>query len=57
MNLYGILYDDLHIDDILEIGIRGISVGQKEYFFIIYLDKKKLGELKKKYKVKMVQSK
>ncbi len=52
MNLYGILYDDLHIDDILEIGIRGIDVGEKEYFIFIYLDKKHLKELMKRYKFK-----
>ena len=36
-NLFGILYDDLVIEDILEIGICGIDVGTTEYYIFIYL--------------------
>jgi hypothetical protein len=47
MNLFGILYNDLHISDILEIAIRGIDVKNKEYFLFIYLNKKHIQILKK----------
>lgn len=49
MNLFGILYDKKVIEDILEIAIRGIDVGNKEYFIMIYLEPKFLIELSKNY--------
>ncbi|RLG13074.1 MAG: hypothetical protein DRN71_05455 [Candidatus Nanohalarchaeota archaeon] len=48
-NLFGILTDKMEIKDILQIGIRGIDVGSKEYFISVYLDKEKLKILKEKY--------
>ena len=50
-NLYGILYNEAIHDDLLEIGIRGIDVGRKEYFLIIRVKKEMLEELKKKCKI------
>ena len=51
MNLFGILYDELVIRDMLEIGIRGIDVDSKEYFIMIYLEKGFLDELKRNYEI------
>lgn len=48
-NLFAILYDEMVIKDILEIVIRGIDVGSKEYFIKIYLQKKFLKELSKSH--------
>lgn len=49
MNLFGILYDELVVRDMLEIGIRGVDVDSKEYFIMIYLEKGFLDELKRNY--------
>ena len=51
MNLFGILYDELVVRDMLEIGIRGIDVDSKEYFIMIYLEKGFLDELKRNYEI------
>lgn len=53
-NVFGLFSDKLKIMDYLEIGIRSINVGRKEYFIFIYLNKKKLGELKKAFVIKEV---
>ena len=50
MNLFGLFYDEAVVGDLLEIAIRGIDVGKTEYFIFIYLDKRQLKELKKKYR-------
>lgn len=49
MNLFAILTDELFIDDIIEIGIRGIDVGPNEFFISILVDKKYIGELLGRY--------
>lgn len=51
MNLFGILTNKKVINDLLEIAIRGIDVDSKEYFIMIYMDKKHLDFLDKKYKL------
>lgn len=51
MNLFLILTNKKVIKDVLEIGIRGIDVDSKEYFIMIYLDKKYLAILNKKYEL------
>ena len=48
-NLFGILTNQAIVKDILEIAIRGINIGRKEYFIFIYLDKNKLNDLKKRH--------
>lgn len=54
MNLFGILYDELVVRDMLEIGIRGIDVDSKEYFIMIYLEKGFLDELKRTYEIEAI---
>jgi hypothetical protein len=54
MNLYLILYDELHIDDIVEIGVRGMRSGNKEYFIMSYLDKEKITEIQENYKLRKI---
>lgn len=56
-NVFGLFSDKLKIMDYLEISIRSIDVGSKEYFIFIYLDKKKLEELKKVFVIKEVAGK
>ena len=46
-NLFGILYDEKVIRDMLEIAIRGIDIERKEYFIIIFMEKEYLKNLKK----------
>ena len=48
-NLYAILTDDVVIDDIIEIGVRGIDVGPNEYLISILVDKKYMDELVERY--------
>jgi hypothetical protein len=54
MNLFAILYNEKVIKDILEIVIRGIDVGSKEYFIRIYLQKKFLKELSKSHIIEKI---
>ncbi|MEA3281975.1 MAG: hypothetical protein U9Q68_05365 [Euryarchaeota archaeon] len=54
MNLFGILYNELVVRDMLEIGIRGIDVDSKEYFIMIYLEKEFLDELKQNYELEAI---
>lgn len=54
MNLFGILYDELIVRDMLEIGIRGIDVDSKEYFIMIYLEKRFLDEIKRNYEIEAI---
>ncbi len=51
MNLFGYLYDEAVIGDLLEIGIRGIDVDRKEYFIFIYLMPELIEELKKRHEL------
>jgi len=55
MNLFDILSDEKIINDILEIGIRGIDADSKEYFIMIYLEKNFLEKLKKRYELKEIR--
>jgi hypothetical protein len=55
MNLFGISSEEKVIDDMLEIGIRGIDADAKEYFIIIYMDKRFTDTLVKRYDLKMVE--
>jgi hypothetical protein len=48
-NWFLLLTDDLHIEDMLEIGIRGIEIDGEEYFTFSYLKKEMLSKLKKKF--------
>ena len=50
-NVFGLFSDELKIMDYLEIGIRSIDVGKKEYFIFNYLDKDKLKELEKMFEI------
>ncbi len=52
MNLFGILSEEKIIKDMLEIGIRGIDVEEREYFIFIWMEKRYLEELERKYKIK-----
>lgn len=56
MNLFGILYDKKVIEDILEVAIRGIDVGNKEYFIMIYLEPQFLTKLSKSYSLERIGS-
>ncbi|GBE20322.1 MAG TPA: hypothetical protein ENG87_05630 [Candidatus Pacearchaeota archaeon] len=55
VNVFGLFSDKFKKMDYLEIGIRSIDIGKKEYFIFIYLDKKKLEELRKVFEVSEVE--
>jgi hypothetical protein len=44
-NWFGILSNDAHVEDVIEIGIRGIKDGKKELFIFSYLEEKWFEEL------------
>lgn len=44
-NWFGVLSTDAHIEDVIEIGIRGIRNGKKEIFIFSYLKKEWFEEL------------
>jgi len=48
-NWFLLLTDKLHIEDMLEIGIRGVEINGEEYFTFSYLKKEMLGKLMKKF--------
>jgi hypothetical protein len=52
MNLYGRFSNKIEHGDILEIAVRGIDVGENEYFILVYLKKEKLYELLELYEFK-----
>ena len=51
-NWYLLLTDNLHIEDMIEIGIRGVDIDDEEYFIHSYLKKEMLGKLKRKFSFK-----
>lgn len=48
-NWFLLLTDDLHIEDMLEIGIRGVEIDGEEYFTFSYLKKEMLSKLRRKF--------
>lgn len=48
-NWFGILANDRHIEDVIEIGLRGIQIGQKEIFIFCYLKKELFDEMNEKF--------
>jgi len=48
-NWYLLLTDKLHIEDMLEIGIRGVEIDGEEYFIHSYLKKEMLSKLRRKF--------
>jgi len=48
-NWFLLLTDKLHIEDMLEIGIRGVEIDGEEYFIHSYLKKEMLSKLRRKF--------
>lgn len=48
-NWFLLLTDKLHIEDMLEIGIRGVEIDGEEYFTFSYLKKEMLSKLRKNF--------
>lgn len=48
-NWFGILSTDAHVEDVIEIGIRGIMVGKQELFIFSYLKKELFDELNQEF--------
>ena len=48
-NWFLLLTDKLHIEDMLEIGIRGVEIDGEEYFIHSYLKKEILSKLRRKF--------
>lgn len=48
-NWYLLFTDHLHIEDFLEIGIRGVDIDNEEYFIHCYLRKEMLSKLKRTF--------
>ena len=44
-NWFGILTNNKHLEDVIEIGLRGIMVGKKEIFVFCYLKRKLFEEM------------
>jgi hypothetical protein len=53
-NWFMILTNDLHIEDMVEVGIRGVEIDGEEYFTFSYLKKEMLDRLKKKFPLKEI---
>lgn len=53
-NWFGILTSDRHIEDVMEIGLRGIQFDQKEIFIFCYLKKEILSKMSKKFELTRV---
>lgn len=53
-NWFGILSNDAHVEDVIEIGIRGIQDGKKELFIFSYLKKELFEELQNKYELDFI---
>ena len=53
-NWFLLLSDKKHLEDLIEICIRGIDIGPKEYFVRCFMKKELLPELKKKYSLKQI---
>jgi len=54
-NWFGILSTDAHVEDVIEIGIRGITVGEKEIFIFSYLKKELFDDLEKQFKLSLIK--
>ena len=48
-NWYGWFSDDVHIEDIVEVAMRGIEIDSKEYFIQCFLKKEHMPGLKEKF--------
>lgn len=48
-NWYLLLTDEKHIEDLIEISVRGIEIRSKEYFIQCFLRKELMGRLKTKF--------
>lgn len=48
-NWFGILTNNKHLEDVIEMGIRGIMVGKKEIFVFCYLKKELFEEMTGKF--------
>ncbi len=40
-----------HIEDVIEVGLRGVDIGHKEYFIQCFLKKELLVDLRKKFRL------
>ena len=48
-NWFGILSSDAYLEDVIEIGLRGIEIGKKEIFIFCYLKKDFFDEINEKF--------
>lgn len=48
-NWFGILTNNKHLEDVIEMGIRGIMIGKKEIFVFCYLKKELFEEITGKF--------
>ena len=48
-NWFGILSSDAYLEDVIEIGLRGIEIGKKEIFIFCYLKKDFFDEMNEKF--------
>jgi len=55
-NWYLLFSNKKHFDDFIEIGIRGINRGSKEYFVRCFLRKEWMPRLKKKFSLEQIVS-
>ena len=53
-NWFGILTNNKHIEDVIEIGIRGIMVGKKEIFVFCYLKRKLFEDMEKQFELTLI---
>ncbi len=56
MNWFLLLSNKRRLEDLVEIGIRGIDVGAKEYFVRCFLKKEWMPALKKKFSLEQIGS-
>jgi hypothetical protein len=50
-NWFGLLSDDAHVEDVIEIGIRGIRDGKREIFIFSYLEKTLFQDLEERFEL------
>ena len=46
---------EFKVEDVIEIGIRGITVGKKEIFIFSYLKKELFDDLEKQFKLSLIK--
>ena len=46
---------EFKVEDVIEIGIRGITVGEKEIFIFSYLKKELFDDLEKQFKLSLIK--